>query len=178
MNPLLQDYACILLEWNQTHNLSGAKNLNELEPQITDALKPLEFVKDFKSCLDIGSGAGLPAIPLALEKPETKFILLEPRIKRAAFLNYLKSVLPLKNIEIIKKRLEDYQNLLQVDLITSRAVASSSFLIEKSQRFLKDKGYFLFYKGEQLKDEIACEDTECFVHQKRVYFYKSKESLC
>ncbi|OOQ39407.1 RsmG family class I SAM-dependent methyltransferase, partial [Helicobacter pylori] len=62
MNPLLQDYACILLEWNQTHNLSGARNLSELEPQITDALKPLEFIKDFKSCLDIGSGAGLPAI--------------------------------------------------------------------------------------------------------------------
>ncbi|MBH0275885.1 class I SAM-dependent methyltransferase, partial [Helicobacter pylori] len=88
MNPLLQDYARILLEWNQTHNLSGAKRLSELEPQITDALKPLEFIKDFKSCLDIGSGAGLPAIPLALEKPEAKFILLEPRIKRAAFLNY------------------------------------------------------------------------------------------
>ncbi|GAA9488743.1 16S rRNA (guanine(527)-N(7))-methyltransferase RsmG [Helicobacter pylori] len=178
MNPLLQDYACILLEWNQTHNLSGTKRLSELELQITDALKPLEFIKDFKSCLDIGSGAGLPAIPLALEKPEVKFILLEPRMKRAAFLNYLKSVLPLNNIEIVKKRLENYQSPLQVDLITSRAVASSSFLIEKSQRFLKDKGYFLFYKGEQLKDEIACKETECFMHQKRVYFYKSKESLC
>ncbi|GAA9685297.1 16S rRNA (guanine(527)-N(7))-methyltransferase RsmG [Helicobacter pylori] len=178
MNPLLQDYARILLEWNQTHNLSGAKHLSELEPQITDALKPLEFIKDFKSCLDIGSGAGLPAIPLALEKPEVKFILLEPRMKRAAFLNYLKSVLPLNNIEIVKKRLENYQSPLQLDLITSRAVASSSFLIEKSQRFLKDKGYFLFYKGEQLKDEIACKETECFMHQKRVYFYKSKESLC
>ncbi|MFP6276897.1 16S rRNA (guanine(527)-N(7))-methyltransferase RsmG [Helicobacter pylori] len=178
MNPLLQDYARILLEWNQTHNLSGARNLSELEPQITDALKPLEFIKDFKSCLDIGSGAGLPAIPLALEKPKVKFILLEPRIKRAAFLNYLKSVLPLKNIEIVKKRLENYQSPLQVDLITSRAVASSSFLIEKSQRFLKDKGYFLFYKGEQLKDEIAYKDTECFMCKKRIYFYKSKESLC
>ncbi|AFI06264.1 16S rRNA (guanine(527)-N(7))-methyltransferase RsmG [Helicobacter cetorum] len=178
MNPLLQDYANILLEWNKTHNLSGARNLSELEPQILDALKPLEFIKDFKTCLDIGSGAGLPAIPLALERPNTQFILLEPRVKRVAFLNYLKSVLPLKNIEIIKKRLEDYKNPLKVDLITSRAVASSSFLIEKSQHLLENKGYFLFYKGEQLKDEIAYKDTECFIYEKRIYFYKSKESLC
>ncbi|WP_104712729.1 16S rRNA (guanine(527)-N(7))-methyltransferase RsmG [Helicobacter cetorum] len=178
MNPLLQDYANILLEWNKTHNLSGARNLSELEPQILDALKPLEFIKDFKTCLDIGSGAGLPAIPLALERPTTQFILLEPRVKRVAFLNYLKSVLPLNNIEIIKKRLEDYQSPLQVDLITSRAVASSSFLIEKSQHLLENKGHFLFYKGEQLKNEIACKDTECYAHEKRIYFYKSKESLC
>lgn len=90
------------------YNLSGVKNLSELEFQIIDVLKFLEFVKDFKSCLDIGSGVGFFVIFLVFEKFEVKFIFLELRIKRVVFLNYFKSVLFLKNIEIIKKCLEDY----------------------------------------------------------------------
>ncbi len=65
MNPLLQDYARILLEWNQTHNLSDARNLSELEPQITDALKPLEFVKDFKSLLGYWKRGGTSCYPFS-----------------------------------------------------------------------------------------------------------------
>lgn len=167
-----QKYATILLQWNKTHNLSGTQTLQEVYDNIFDSIYPLKFIQDFKSCIDIGSGAGFPAIPLAICRSEARFVLVEPRLKRASFLKNLIVELGLENIGVQKCLIEDLKVNNEVDLITSRAVMSTSKLIEKAGRFLKKGGYYLFYKGTCLNLEMEVLENECFYRDKRVYFYR------
>lgn len=167
-----QKYATILLEWNKMHNLSGTQTFQEVYANIFDSIYPLKFIKDFQSCIDIGSGAGFPAIPLAICKCKARFILVEPRLKRVSFLKNLIVELGLKNVEVQKCLIENLEALSEVDLITSRAVMSADKLIEKARRFLKKDGYYLFYKGTDLGLETEVLDNECFYRDKRIYFYR------
>ena len=141
----LQAYTKILLEWNQIHNLSGANSTKEVESNILDSIYPLLFIEDFKTCLDVGSGAGFPAIPLAITKPKSNFILTEPRQKRYSFLLFIKSKLNLPNIQIHKSKIEQINT--KADLITSRAVMPTQKLIYLCANNLGDSGYYLLYKG-------------------------------
>lgn len=167
-----EKYATILLEWNKTHNLSGTQTLQEVYSNIVDSIYPLKFIQDFKSCIDIGSGAGFPAIPLAICKSDARFLLVEPRLKRVSFLKNIIVELGLENVEIQKCLIEHLKVNDEVDLITSRAVMSANKLIEKAGRFLKKGGYYLFYKGTQLDFEMEILKNECFYRDKRVYFYR------
>lgn len=153
-----------LLLWGQTHNITGYKTQKDIMQNIATSIAPLEFIEDFKGVLDIGSGCGFPAIPLAICKRECEFILVEPRIKRASFLNIIAMKLGLKNVIILKNRIELVESLpITIDLITSRAVDTSDNLIKLSARFLEDSGHFLFYKSSGDKQT-----------SKIFYFYKSK----
>ncbi|ANV97951.1 hypothetical protein BBW65_03670 [Helicobacter enhydrae] len=174
MTTKLQRYSQLLLQWNQVHNLTGAKTPEEVRENITDCLYPLEFIDDFKTALDIGSGCGFPAIPLAIAKPQSVFYLTEPRLKRASFLKMLCIELKLSNVHIFHSTLQNAKIPQQVDLITSRAVTSTPLLIAMSAKHLESKGAFLFYKGSQLKlegEEIA--PNELFAsNTQRIYFYR------
>lgn len=172
----LEHYSTLLLKWNQTHNLSGARTHQEIQGNIQDCLYPLNFMAPFESAIDIGSGCGFPAIPLAITCPKSIFYLTEPRKKRASFLQMLVFELELKNIQIFPHRLEDTQ-LPQVDLITSRAVTSTSSLIKISKHLLSPMGAFLFYKGSNLLYEgEKIEDNEIFTSpHHRIYFYRRKK---
>ncbi len=179
-----QEYAKILLEWNQIHNLSGANSAKEIESNILDSIYPLLFIEDFQTCLDVGSGAGFPAIPLAIAKPKSNFILTEPRQKRSSFLLFIKSKLGLPNIQIHKSRIEQID--VKANLITSRAVMPTDKLISLCAKNLGDFGYYLLYKGE---DSSAIPlDLESFLpsfnlttqtirYNARVYLYIKGEKL-
>ncbi|PAF42515.1 16S rRNA (guanine(527)-N(7))-methyltransferase RsmG [Helicobacter sp. 11S02596-1] len=187
----LEIYAHLLLEWNQTHNLSGVKDLSMVVENIFDSIYPLKFIHPFRSCLDIGSGAGFPGLVLAICKPTLRFVLVEPRAKRAAFLQYASVAMGLDGVVVQKCLIEDLKlpkNGVQekveagaqgematgVDLITSRAVMGSCDLIDRGKRFLNKNGYYLFYKGSNLVQEIACEPDERVVRGSRVYFYRQE----
>ncbi|WP_104749415.1 16S rRNA (guanine(527)-N(7))-methyltransferase RsmG [Helicobacter cynogastricus] len=172
----LDRFSALLLEWNQIHALSGVKNLAQIQTQIVDSLQVCNFLKPFNTCLDIGSGAGFPAIPLALHFPSAHFTLLEPNAKKIAFLHHVKSALNLQNITLKRVRLQELSPI-QVDLITSRALMNAQELLHLSDPFLKAGGYFLFYKGSLLEQEIVSLPSERFVYGKRVYFYRQKEIL-
>ncbi|MFC3848166.1 16S rRNA (guanine(527)-N(7))-methyltransferase RsmG [Helicobacter baculiformis] len=177
MQAQLDQFGTLLLEWNQTHALSGVKNLSQAHAQIVDSVQVLEFIQPFKSCLDIGSGAGFPAIPLAIHCPHTHFILVEPNAKKIAFLHHVKVVLGLDNVILKRVRIQELPPV-RVQLITSRALMSTRELIALSTPFLELGGYFLFYKGSSLDQEIVCLPKERFCYGKRVYFYRQKESAC
>ncbi|CCB80026.1 rRNA small subunit methyltransferase, glucose inhibited division protein GidB [Helicobacter bizzozeronii CIII-1] len=178
MRAKLDLFTHLLLEWGGVHNLSGAKNHQDIEHNIQDSLQVLDFIEPFKSCLDVGSGAGFPAIPLSLACPNARFILLEPNAKKVAFLHHVKVALNLDNLEIQRMRIEHVspQSVL-VDLITSRALMNAQNLITLSAPFLREQGHFLFYKGSHLHAEIACADHECHVYGKRVYFYSQRRDF-
>ncbi|MDO7253660.1 16S rRNA (guanine(527)-N(7))-methyltransferase RsmG [Helicobacter cappadocius] len=169
-----EKYAKTLLHWNNIHNLSGIHTLEEVYENIFDSIYPLKFIQDFECCIDIGSGSGFPAIPLAICKPQCEFVLIEPRFKRVSFLKNLIIELGLKYVKVEKCLIEDLQFAKQADLITSRGVMQSEDLIKNAKRFLKKQGHYLFYKGERLGLEINFLDSECFCREKRVYFYRKE----
>lgn len=172
----LQEYANLLLKWNKIHNLSGAQNLQSVQDNIADCLYPLSFIDPFKSAIDIGSGAGFPAIPLAIENPQSLFFLTEPRKKRASFLQTLCIELQLENVEIFPSTLQEAKIPQKVDLITSRAVGKVSFLIQISSHLLSSQGAFLFYKGSKLlQEETDIRDNEIFTSLNRIYFYRRQQ---
>ncbi len=74
-----------LLLWSKTHNITGYKTTNDIMQNIADSLRPLEFIGDFERALDIGSGCGFPAIPLAICNSDKNFVLVEPNTKKQVF---------------------------------------------------------------------------------------------
>ena len=113
--------------------------LNELIPQV-------------KSIIDIGSGAGLPGIVLAIMNPSTHVILVEPMQRRTDFLNDVKKQLNLENVEIIRGRAENQK--IQAQVVTSRAVAPLNKLLAWSLPLVEKGGKVLAIKGEKAQSEL------------------------
>ncbi|MCH9814237.1 MAG: 16S rRNA (guanine(527)-N(7))-methyltransferase RsmG [Epsilonproteobacteria bacterium] len=150
----------LLLKYNRVHRLSGTKNFQEVENNIKDSLYPMEFITfdKIQKVVDIGTGAGFPGMVLAIALPEVHFTLVEPLMKRTAFLHLVKSTYGLQNVDIISDRIENIE-AFEADLITSRAVTKTDFLLDLSRDFIGEKTTFLFYKGEGVYDELP-EDRE------------------
>jgi len=166
-------YSQLLLQYNKIHRLSGAKNSAEVEANIEDSLYPQNFVdfNAFKHVVDIGTGAGFPGMILAIAFPHVHFTLVEPLMKRTAFLHLVKSTYDLKNVTIESARIEDVE-AFDADLITSRAVAKTGFLLDLAQNFISNETQFLFYKGEGVFDEVDdTMDYEIIPREKRNYLY-------
>jgi len=153
MNKKFETFTNNLLKWNKTHKLTNYNNKEEIVEQIEDSLYPLEYIKNTKTAIDIGTGAGFPGLILAIVMPKTKWYLVEPLKKRYSFLNYLKILLNLKNVEIVPKRLEEAA-LPKVELITSRAVMPTSEIIKIAKPYLDKNGKILLYKGSNVLNEL------------------------
>ena len=143
----------LLQQWGKVHNLSGRLSKKDIEENILDSIYPLKFIKKFDSFADIGTGAGYPGFILAMANENIKAYLIEPRVKRVAFLNFVKNSLGLKNIEVIGSRVEEVKNL-KVDLVSSRAVTNTSLLLDITKNITKENSSYLFYKGTLLPQEI------------------------
>ena len=145
-----------LLKWNKTHKLTNYSSYEEIKKQIEDSLYPLKIgstLKDAKSAIDIGTGAGFPGLILAMNMPNTTWYLVEPIKKRYSFLNYIKTLLNLKNVKVIPTRLEN-SNLPKVDLITSRAVMRVKDILKIAKPFMHENSTLLLYKGSNIFDEL------------------------
>ena len=155
----LNRYMEITLKENEHVNLTRNDTVDSFI--IKNILDSLLVVKNFdlnkKTILDIGSGAGLPGIPLAIYYPKAKFVLLEPTFKRASFLAMVSDLLELNNVKVVAKRAEDYvkeNNYETFDFVVSRAVSKLNILIELSVPFLKVGGELIAYKGLNYLEEI------------------------
>ncbi len=149
----VQKYKEHLYKWNKIHNLTGAKDNETLDSFIYDAIFPLSFLPSLNSLMDIGTGAGFPGMILAFGLPNTHVTLVEPLMKRASFLQFIKADLKLKNVTVVKKRVEQMEPKI-FDMITSRAVTETKMLLKLSENFRDEKTKFLFYKGEKVFDEV------------------------
>jgi 16S rRNA (guanine527-N7)-methyltransferase len=103
--------------------------------------------------MDIGTGAGFPGMILALALPQTQVTLVEPLMKRASFLQFIKADLGLDNVTVVKKRVEEMEPKV-FDIITSRAVTETKMLLKLSENFRDKDTKYLFYKGEKVFDEV------------------------
>ncbi len=149
----LDKFARLLNEWNQIHNLTGAKNIVQIYENIIDSIHPTTFVDEPKSMLDVGTGAGFPGLALGIVWDHSQCVLCEPINKRASFLKYASIELGAKNISIAKMRVEDFTHE-PFDLITSRAVTDTSLLLSLTKHLSDNHTSYIFYKGERVFDEI------------------------
>ena len=150
----LESFASLLHEWNQIHNLTGAKSIDAIYVNIIDSLYPLTFISEPKMLLDVGTGAGFPGLILAIALPNTAVVLAEPLKKRVSFLKYAAIDLSLGNVSVEGKRVEHITHDA-FDLITSRAVTNTKLLLELTQNISNEKTQYLFYKGSRVFDEVA-----------------------
>ncbi|MDD3324372.1 MAG: 16S rRNA (guanine(527)-N(7))-methyltransferase RsmG [Sulfurospirillaceae bacterium] len=159
-------FTSLVLKYNKTHNITGAKNTNDIEKNIQDSLFPLTFLetKSTQKIVDIGSGAGFPGLVLAMALPDTHFYLFEPIAKKSAFLHLAKTVIELNNVSIFTQRIEDAEPF-EADIICSRAVTQTQTLINLCQKFISKKTILLLYKGERVVDELP-KNGEYEIHKK------------
>ena len=143
----------LLQQWGKVHNLSGRLSREDIEENILDSIYPLSFIDKYESFADIGTGAGYPGLILAIAQRDLKSYLIEPRIKRVSFLNFVKASLKLDNLTVICNRVEEVKDL-KVDLITSRAVTNTSLLLDITKNIKKENSSYLFYKGSMLEEEL------------------------
>jgi len=164
-------FATLLLQYNQTHNISGAKTKEVVLKNVDDSIYPLQYlhVNELKRAIDIGTGAGFPGLLLSLALPHVHFTLFEPIAKKSAFLHLAKSTLELKNVDISTNRVEQVSPF-QVDLISSRAVTNTKMLVKLCQKFIDPTTTLLFYKGELVDEEIKGL-TNCHVYQRDKRYY-------
>jgi 16S rRNA (guanine527-N7)-methyltransferase len=162
-------YAQHIEEWNKVHNLTGAKHISEIYDHIYDSVFPVSFLPQVNNALDIGTGAGFPGLVLAMALKHTHFTLVEPLKKRSSFLSFIVAELKMNNVTVLSKRVEQVPPT-SMDLITSRAVTKTKTLLELSQPFLTPDTLLLFYKGEQVFDEIdESLKYKIFEQEKRKY---------
>ena len=145
MPPDIQRYAELLLDWNRRVNLTGARTLDDVLAQIAggDVLLAMPWT-GIGRVIDIGSGGGLPGIPLALAMPQVHFTLLEANSRKAAFLEHLAATLNLRNVAVATGRAEELgqrpELREQFDRAISRAAAPPAVLLELALPFVRPGG--------------------------------------
>ncbi|MEY4643008.1 MAG: ribosomal small subunit methyltransferase [Pseudomonadota bacterium] len=144
-----------LHKWNKAYNLSGIKDIHDmLTLHLLDSLALAPLI-DADLVADVGTGAGLPGIPLAICYPDKQFCLVDSNSKKTRFIFNVVATLGLRNVEVIHRRAEDYESHPQVAIVTSRAFASLRDFVVRCDHMLAQNGKFLAMKGLIPDDEIA-----------------------
>lgn len=152
-------YIDLLVKWNRVHNLTAIADPAQMRPlHIDDSLSIAPWIHT-GPVADIGSGAGLPGIPLAIVCPNVHFVLIESNNKKARFLRAATTRLQLDNVDVLCDRVEDVSGR-QFAAITSRAFSSLSILVNASKHLLDRDGKWLAMKGRYPEAELAALSTE------------------
>ncbi|MEF3191605.1 MAG: 16S rRNA (guanine(527)-N(7))-methyltransferase RsmG [Campylobacterales bacterium] len=160
----LQRFCALLLAWRKTHNVTGVRTHEQCMEYVVDSLLPLSWLSPFTSLLDIGSGGGFPALPLAIARPEASALLVEPIAKKASFLTLTAIELGLTNVRVVAKRIEEITPF-PCDLITSRAVAKTDTILQLAAPFRTKETTILLYKGSSVDEETPFEERARIIKQ-------------
>ena len=152
----LLDYLALVQKWNKVYNLTAVRDAGKmLTHHLLDSLAVVPHVANAKSILDVGSGAGLPGIPLALALPDAHVTLLDSNQKKAAFLHQVMIELKLANTTVICERVEKYQLNQTFSVVVSRAFSDLPAFVEQAGRLVAPGGILLAMKGVHPAAEIA-----------------------
>lgn len=147
-------YIELLAKWNTAYNLTAVKEPEAmLKRHILDSLSVHSFVEG-EHCLDIGTGAGLPGMILALAQPEKHWTLLDSNQKKIRFLRHVVADLNINNVELVHARIEAFKPAKEFDTIICRAFAPLSRMLEQTQHLLTTENQLLAMKGKQVDAEI------------------------
>ena len=148
--------------WNQVHNLTAIEGEKDsVRLHLIDSIAVLPVLRQFlkgpsPKIADLGSGGGLPAIPIAIVQPDWRLSLIEAIRKKTAFLQHVRGKLKLKNIEVLSERVEDVavQQPGQYDAVISRAFTNLARFLELSLPFLKPDGLVFAMKAKRADEEM------------------------
>lgn len=166
-NPFMQ-YLLLLQKWNQTYNLTAVRDLDTMVSRhVLDSLAIMSWIKGHR-VLDVGTGAGLPGIPLALANPDLHITLLDSSGKKIRFLQEVKRNLQLNNVEVIQSRVENYHPSVDFGTVTSRAFSDLAQMIKWTQHLVGRNGIWLAMKGRHPETELASINLPYQVHSYKV----------
>ena len=144
----LKQYVDLLNRWNKTYNLTAVREPKDMIPlHIFDSLVVADLIKG-DNCLDVGSGGGLPTIPLAIMQPQCQFTALDTNGKKTRFIQQAVIELGLKNVSVVHERVENWKPEKPFDAIISRAFASIHDFISSSSMHLTEGGTMYAMKGQ------------------------------
>ena len=154
-------YMRLLQEWNEKINLTAITEDEEvIKKHFIDCIKAFksDAIKNARNIIDVGTGAGVPGLPIAIMNPNVEVTLLDSLNKRINYLNIVVRELGLKNVTTIHSRAEDGARKQELrekfDVATSRAVANMAVLSEFCMPYVRKGGYFVALKGPSIDEEL------------------------
>lgn len=150
----------LLVKWNKAYNLTSVRDPSQmLVKHILDSIVVSPYLQG-NSFIDVGTGPGLPGLPLAILNPDKQFVLLDSLGKRMRFIRQAVLSLGLKNVEIVQSRVEDYQPEVGFDCVLSRAFASLEDMLSWCYHLPNEDGHFLALKGQYPESEVIHLDSK------------------
>lgn len=154
INKLL-DYLDLMNRWNKNINLTAVSDpIEQVRRHLLDSFSIYPYIK-VSPVLDVGTGAGLPGIPMAIAQPDVQWHLLDNSTKRISFLRIVITKLKIENVELINTKVEDYRSNVSYPAIVCRAFASLKEITHNAQHLMAADGSFLAMKGQYPRKEIA-----------------------
>ena len=151
----LLNFLELLEKWNRAYNLTAVRDPEQMVPRhLLDSLTVLPYLQGPR-VLDIGTGAGLPGIPLALARPDLEFTLLDSNAKKTRFATQALHELGLKNVVVQQERVEKFHPETKFDTLIARAFASIPDMLAASRHLCAPRGQFLIMKGVFPQEELA-----------------------
>jgi 16S rRNA (guanine527-N7)-methyltransferase len=151
----LLDYLSLLVTWNSAYNLTAIRDPEQMVAlHLLDSLAILPFITG-ENLIDVGTGPGLPGIPLAIMCPEKTFKLLDSNGKKTRFLFHARCQLKLQNLTEIQSRVEQFIPDKTYDTVLSRAFTSVAEMVDKCEHLLNPDGRFLAMKGKFPQSELS-----------------------
>jgi len=162
-------YVALLDRWNRAFNLTAVKDPADMVVRhILDSLSLVSAVSG-KTVIDVGTGAGLPGVPLAIMRPEKSMTLLDSNGKKTRFLHQAAIQLELTNTQIVHSRARDHRGSGGYDHVVTRAFASSANMVRECAHLLTPSGSILAMKAAGYEDELAeLDDNVQIVSVKRL----------
>jgi 16S rRNA (guanine527-N7)-methyltransferase len=146
----------LIAKWNRVHNLTAVRETTQMVVlHLLDSLSVLPHLEGAKTILDVGSGPGLPGIPIAIARPLAQVTLLDSSHKKCAFLQQAKTELALDNATVVCDRVELWKPALKFDAVVSRAFSELADFVAQAQHLVAPGGRLIAMKGVYPFDEIA-----------------------
>jgi len=156
----LLDYLALMQKWNKVHNLTAVRDAGEMVTlHLLDSLVVLPHIQA-KRLLDVGSGAGLPGIVLALCRPDLQVTVLDSNNKKASFMLQAKAELGIDNLQVVCKRVEEFKPDMPFDIVVSRAFSDLALFIRLTRHLCAADGMWLAMKGVYPEQELAQLEAE------------------
>jgi 16S rRNA (guanine527-N7)-methyltransferase len=150
----LINYVLLMHKWNKTYNLTSVRDPRDMViKHIVDSIAVAPFLDKIRY-IDVGTGPGLPGIPLAIMCPDKQFVLLDSLGKRVRFMRQVAYELKIANIQPVQSRVEDFVPDVEIDGVLSRAFASLKDMLHWCQHLVDSHGVFIALKGQLPTNEL------------------------
>jgi len=152
----LMRFLCLLDRWNRVYNLTSVRGIEQMvAAHLLDSLAALTFVQGDR-VIDVGTGGGLPGVPLALACPEKHFVLLDSNAKKTRFVQQAVIELALKNVAVVHGRVEAFEGEKPFDTVMTRAFSALSDTFVQAAHLIAPGGRLLAWKGRFPVKELRC----------------------